>query len=257
MTELKPTVKRIGLTVEPALTESERSDFSVYVRMQLKQYGLSNYEYREDDKEHFFNNGPIISTEDEVYVKITAGATVDVAAGQNLGPEILVKILCSIWSWKDRQLVTNSRVGAYDYQMLFEIPFKGNHYEVLRDAFYNPDTIGRFYDTVMQQLPGTRIRDNDVYILISLPANRVLALRITGQSTRREIDLQDYKERPIKISFGILQERVVALTVPLEDAIAGHITMACNLCDATLKTHVIPRVEEMVRQYKDKVSPRS
>lgn len=231
---------RISIQVEPTLDNDEIKKFIRSVKKDLTIF--TNYESRTKENAHFFSNGPSISDEDEIILKLMEGADLLLAWGKNVSFDTIGKILIKLIS-SNEDFLDKYRVNSFDCGFVFGIDYKKNAYEIIKKAYYNENVV-RFYS----DLPDYNVLDNDIHILLSSGNNKKMSCSIKGLTSRGEIETNDYEEKQIRLTFGILFEKVSVTEKNLTDLIIEHHEYTKSICEKNFYPSFVLELEENIAE---------
>lgn len=223
-----------SMALEPPFTEEEVTRVFNTVREKFPE--ISNFSKDDDRKTQRINNGPSVSVKKEIYVKSVDGAEVQVVWGPEAheGDQVLTTILL-----ENEDLFSRLRLTGFDFNLRFDVPFKGNHYEVLSALYYSQETIGRLYRELLTGA-SARVLDNDVRVLLTTDDNETILVSFTGRTTVSEVASGEYEEKDIRVFFGIQMSKPSLLTKPMHVEIPRHIEKVQRI----ISQHIAPTILE-------------
>lgn len=213
----------IGFQIEPSLDNEETKKFIRFIKTDFEIF--TNYESREKENEHFFSNGPSISSENEIILKLSDNSNLFLAWGHNIKLEKINKLIKLLFDNKF-DFLDKFRINAFDCGFIFGIDYDKNPYEIFGKAFYN-DAINNFYSNI----PNVKIRDNDIQIIMAHGKNQTISCSVTGYANRSEIETNEFEEKEIRFKFGILFEKVSIIKNDLTEEIINHHSYSKNYCE--------------------------
>lgn len=231
-----------ALALEPALTEDEVTLVFNTVRERYPE--ISNFRKDDDGKTQRINNGPSVSAKKEIFVKSVGGAELQVVWGPEAdeGTQVLTTILS-----ENEGLFSRLRLTAFDFNVRFDIPFKGNHYHLFSALYYNHDTIGRLYEELGKGARA-RVLDNDIRLLLATDTDEMVLVKLTGRTGLSEVASGEYEEKPIRVFFGMQMSKPSLLSEPMHVEIPRHIQTVQGIVSKHIEPTILEPLAERIKE---------
>lgn len=193
---------------------------------------------KRDSKSISYRNKEVASDK-QIVVSILNQNVVTFGWGKSVPKEMVVNHLEKFLEITEKTFKLNKlQIGYIDFAVFFTLAYKGNHYKLINDVFFNNSILSKNWDT-------NSLIENDIKLRSYIDKERLCTIIVEGTTSELEVLNNEFQEKSINITVGIAKVNFETLS-KLDFEMLNHIYFASTFLHNSIEPGLFQLMENFV-----------